>query len=148
MAGVSVDYYVRLEQGRPVNPSDQVLDALARALGLDDTERAHLVDLARPAPASAAIRKQRVRPGVRLLLDQLRGPGFILGPRLEVLATNRMARALLCDFDALPLRERNHAPENRSSRHSPRSRSRSSIRATSQRSRWPRSREVSSTGAP
>ncbi len=111
LAGVSVDYYVRLEQGRQVNASDQVLDALARALNLDETEHAHLVALARPTAArrSPAIPKQRVRRGTRLLLDGLTGPAFILGPRLEVLATNRMARALLCDFDALPPRERNHA---------------------------------------
>jgi len=111
LAGVSVDYYVRLEQGRQVNASDQVLAALARALNLDETERTHLVDLARPGAtkSSAAIRQQRVRRGTRLLLDGLSGPGFLLGPRLEVLATNRMARALLCDFDARPLRERNHA---------------------------------------
>lgn len=111
LAGVSVDYYVRLEQGRQVNASDQVLHALARALGLNETERAHLVDVARPAPAPAAsvIPKQRARKGIRLLLDGLADPAFLLGPRLEVLATNRMARTLLCDFDALPLRERNHA---------------------------------------
>ncbi len=111
LAAVSVDYYVRLEQGRRVNASDQVLDAIAHALGLDETERAHLIDLARPAPprSSPAILKQRVRPGTRLLLDGLVGPGFVLGPRLEILATNHMARALLCDFDSRPLRDRNHA---------------------------------------
>ena len=48
LAGVSVDYYVRLEQGRDLTPSESVLDALARALRLDDTERAHLIALARP----------------------------------------------------------------------------------------------------
>ena len=111
LAGVSVDYYMRLEQGRNVNASDQVLDALARALSLDETERAHLIDLARPAAprASPTIPKQRVRPGTRLLLDGLTSPGFVLGPRLEMLATNHMARALLCDFDARPPRDRNHA---------------------------------------
>lgn len=107
LAGVSVDYYVRVEQGRQLNASDQVLQAIARALRLDSTERAHFLDLARPKPAH--IGEQHVRPGVRLLLDGLTGPAFLLGPRLEVLASNRMARALICDFDALRPRERNHA---------------------------------------
>ena len=122
LSGVSVDYYVRLEQGRLVNASDQVLDAIARALGLDETEQAHLLDLARRGPpdSGTAIPRQRVRPGTRLLLDGLTGPAFLVGPRQEILATNRMARALLCDFDARPLRERNYTrwvfldPANRS----------------------------------
>lgn len=112
LAGVSVDYYVRLEQGRNASVSAAVLDAIARALQLDEHERAHLFDLAKPAPAAArrrSPRPQRVRPGVRLLLDTLPTPAFVLGRRLDVLATNGMARALLCDFDALPPAERNHA---------------------------------------
>lgn len=111
LAGVSVDYYVWLEQGRQVNASDQVLDAIARALGLDETERAHLVDLARRGlpDATTAIPRQRVRAGVRLLLDSLSAPAFLVGPRQELLATNRMARALLADFEARPVRERNYA---------------------------------------
>jgi transcriptional regulator with XRE-family HTH domain len=108
LAGVSVDYYVRLEQGRNPSVSATVLDAIARALRLDDHETAHLFDLARPAPATRS-QPQRVRAGVRVLLDGLETPAFVLGRRLDVLATNRMARALLCDFDALPARERNHA---------------------------------------
>jgi transcriptional regulator with XRE-family HTH domain len=120
LAGVSVDYYVRLEQGRNTSVSASVLDAIAAALRLDEHERAHLYDLARPgggerpAPArrraaTPAPRPQRVRPGVRLLLDNLQTPAFVTGRRLDVLATNAMARALLCDFDARPPRERNHA---------------------------------------
>ncbi|MDO8186032.1 helix-turn-helix transcriptional regulator [Conexibacter sp. JD483] len=112
LAGVSVDYYVRLEQGRNASVSASVLDAIARALRLDEHERAHLFDLAKPAPQTArrrASRPQRVRPGVRLLLDTLPTPAFVLGRRLDILATNRMARALLCDFDALPPAARNHA---------------------------------------
>ncbi len=112
LAGVSVDYYVRLEQGRNASVSASVLDAIARALQLDEHERAHLFDLAKPATAAArrrSPRPQRVRPGVRLLLDTLPTPAFVLGRRLDVLATNRLARALLCDFDALPPAERNHA---------------------------------------
>jgi DNA-binding XRE family transcriptional regulator len=109
LAGVSVDYYVRLEQGRSVNPSEQVLDALARALRLGDAERAHLFALAKP---SASRRRpappQRVRPGVVRLMDSLvHQPAFVLGRRMDVLASNALARALLTDFDVLPPGERN-----------------------------------------
>jgi transcriptional regulator with XRE-family HTH domain len=112
LAGVSVDYYTRLEQGRDLNVSADVLGAVAAALGLREDERAHLFDLARPTGArrrAGVAPPQRVRPGVRTLLDTVPTPAFVLGRRLDVLATNRMARALLCDFDALPRRERNHA---------------------------------------
>ena len=110
LAGVSTDYYVRLEQGRNITASAEVLDAIARALQLDEAERAHLHHLAKPRPAKRATdRPQRVRPGVHLLLDGLTTPAFVLGRRLEVLASNRMARALLTDFEAMPVAERNHA---------------------------------------
>ena len=113
LAGVSVDYYVRLEEGRDLTPSDSVLDALARALRLDDTERTHLIALARPpripfaTPDAAA--PTEVRPSVQMLMDGLDQPAFVLGRRMDILATNRMARALLTDFHARPPRERNHA---------------------------------------
>ena len=110
LAGVSTDYYVRLEQGRDITASEDVLDALARALQLDEAERLHLRHLAKPRRARRSPpRSQRVRPGVRLLLDSLSTPAFVLGRRTDVLATNRMARALLADFDAMPAGERNHA---------------------------------------
>lgn len=112
VAGVSVDYYVRLEQGRDLNVSEDVLLAIARALLLDADERAHLLDLAKPTRARRRVRSApalRVRPAVRMLIDALATPAFVLGRRLDVLAANRMAQALLCDFDALPARERNHA---------------------------------------
>jgi len=109
LAGVSVDYYVRLERGRHVNVSETVLDALARALRLNDTERSHLFDVARPTRRrSRPMPPQRVRPGLYRVLDLLSDtPALILGRRMDVLATNRMARALYTDFDALPHRERN-----------------------------------------
>jgi transcriptional regulator with XRE-family HTH domain len=122
LAGVSVDYYTRLEQGRDVNVSDEVLDAVATVLRLDDVERAHLRQLAQPTSRRrrrSATPPQRVRPGVRRLLDGLTTPGFVIGRRGDVLATNVLARALLTDFDALPVGERNHthwvllAPEAR-----------------------------------
>jgi transcriptional regulator with XRE-family HTH domain len=109
LAGVSADYYVRLEQGRDIQPSEAVLDAIARALRLDDAERQHLHRLVRPRPRTARrLPAQRVRPGVRRLLDQMeRIPAFVLGRRMDVLAWNRMAAALVADFDALPPHRRN-----------------------------------------
>ena len=93
LAGVSTDYYVRLEQGRSITASEEVLDALARALRLDEAERLHLHDLAKHRPIrQSAPPSQRVRPGVRLLLDSLMQPAFVLGRRTDVLATNRLAR--------------------------------------------------------
>ena len=110
LAGVSTDYYTRLEQGRDLKPSDGVLDALARALELDAAGRAHLQHLAHPArPARRQTRTvQRVRPTVQSMLDAWNGqPAFVLGRRGDVLATNALARALLADFDAMPYRDRN-----------------------------------------
>ncbi|MFD5142143.1 helix-turn-helix transcriptional regulator [Streptomyces sp. NPDC058401] len=116
LAGVSVDYYTRLEQGRTLHVSDEVLDAVARALRLDATERSHLFDLARPqrapgagraaraavgAPGSAeAAGPQRVRAGLYRVLGALEDgtPAMIMGRRLEVLAANRLAEALYADF--------------------------------------------------
>ncbi|MES4908025.1 MULTISPECIES: helix-turn-helix transcriptional regulator [unclassified Streptomyces] len=113
LAGVSTDYYTRLEQGRHLNVSEAVLDAVARALQLNDTERAYLFELAKPKPRRAQrrrpLRPQRVRPGVYRMLQMLEGvsPAFVLGRGGDVLASNRLARALIMDFDALPYRERN-----------------------------------------
>ncbi|MEU1226119.1 helix-turn-helix transcriptional regulator [Streptomyces sp. NPDC005828] len=95
LSGVSVDYYVRLEQGRATQPSAQVLDALALVLGLDETERGHLHRLAgqrrRPAKAPAG----RLRPEVLRVLDLVvDAPALIMNHRLDVLAGNRLARLL------------------------------------------------------
>lgn len=109
LAGVSVDYYVRLERGRTANVSDSVLDAVARALQLNGTERSHLYAVARPTrvrprPPSP----QKVRPGLHRVLQSLNDvPALVLGHRLDVLASNRLARAFYTDFDVLPARERN-----------------------------------------
>jgi transcriptional regulator with XRE-family HTH domain len=101
LAGVSVDYYIRLEQGRGKHVSDAVLDAVARVLRLDPTEHAHLRDLARPERAAGgptggpAAGGAHVRPGVRLLLDSVRDtPAFVLGRRMDVLAWNALADAV------------------------------------------------------
>ncbi|MDX3763971.1 helix-turn-helix transcriptional regulator [Streptomyces mirabilis] len=111
LAGVSVDYYVRLERGRSVNVSDVVLDALARALQLTSDERGHLFALARPnRRRPRPLPPQRVRPGLYRLLDKLTEvPALVIGRRTDVLASNRLFRALYADFDALPWRERNMA---------------------------------------
>ncbi|GAB4080371.1 helix-turn-helix domain-containing protein [Modestobacter muralis] len=113
LAGVSTDWYTRLEQGRRITPSDGVLDAVARALDLDAAGRAHLGHLV-GAPggrgARGAAPAQRTRPGLRQLMDSLDGqPALLLGRRTDVLAGNRMAAALFTDFDRLPARERNYA---------------------------------------
>ncbi|WP_132881442.1 helix-turn-helix transcriptional regulator [Tamaricihabitans halophyticus] len=114
LAGVSVDYYTRLEQGRSKSASTQVLDAIAEALRLDDTERAHLHTIARPGPASRNRpgKPQQLHPATRKLLDTLDGvrrPAFVLGRRLDVLGQNRLAALLIADFDAMPAAERNQA---------------------------------------
>ncbi|MFI1969185.1 transcriptional regulator [Streptomyces cinnamoneus] len=112
LAGVSVDYYIRLEQGRSQNVSDSVLDAVAGALRLDAAERAHLGHLTRAlrdSPAQA-LAPQPVRAGIQVLLGALdEVPAYVLGRRLDILASNRLARVLFGDFDALPAERRNVA---------------------------------------
>jgi transcriptional regulator with XRE-family HTH domain len=104
LAGVSAPYYTRLERGDMSGVSDSVLEALARALQLDDAERAHLFDLARAMkPASAPARRRavrpRVRPSVQHLLDALTGaPAIVHNARLDNLAANQLGRALYCDM--------------------------------------------------
>lgn len=114
LAGVSVDYYTRLEQGRSRSASVDVLEALAAALQLDDAEREYLHELGRPQPAKrhARPRPQRVQPETLDLMDRLDlvfCPAFILGRRLDVLAHNRLAGALITDFRKLPAPQRNQA---------------------------------------
>jgi transcriptional regulator with XRE-family HTH domain len=109
LAGVSVDYYVRLERGRTANVSESVLDAVARALQLNDLERTHLFTLAKPSRARP-LPPQQVRPGLRLLVDSITDvPVLVVGRRLDVLAANPLARVLYTDFDALPPHFRNMA---------------------------------------
>ncbi|MFC9243098.1 helix-turn-helix transcriptional regulator [Streptomyces sp. NPDC057136] len=113
LAGVSVDYYIRLERGRTQGVSETVLDAVARALHLDDTERAHLFDLAQPSTARPRRKRplapQRVGPTVYRALDALTVPAMVMGRRMDVLAANRLGYALFADFEARPRRERNFA---------------------------------------
>jgi transcriptional regulator with XRE-family HTH domain len=110
LAGVSVDHYVRLEQGRTLHFSEMVLDAVARALRLDRVEREHLYRLARPWSGAEPAQPQRVRPGLRRLLDSLIDvPAYIVGRHTDVLAWNQLAAALITDFGSLPPRQRNLA---------------------------------------
>ncbi len=99
LAGVSVDYYTRLERGNLAGASESVLEALTRALQLDEAERAHLFDLARAANATASTRRrpaaQRIRPVVQRILDAMSGaPAMVRNGRLDYLAANRLGRAL------------------------------------------------------
>lgn len=114
LAGVSVDYYTRLERGNLKGVSESVLDALARGLRLDGAERAHLFDLARAAgPTTARPRRrspQKVRPSVQRILDSMTGaPAFAQNGRLDVLAANRLGRALYSEMFANPTRPANLA---------------------------------------
>ncbi|MBK1787148.1 helix-turn-helix domain-containing protein [Prauserella cavernicola] len=100
LAGVSVDYYVRLERGKYLGgASDSVLDAVARALQLDEAEREHLFNLARTTGASAADRRDaplpQVRGPVQQILDAMtEAPAWVRNDRHDILATNRLGLAL------------------------------------------------------
>ncbi|MFD9502535.1 helix-turn-helix transcriptional regulator [Streptomyces sp. NPDC060035] len=112
LAGVSVDYYIRLERGRTQGVSEAVLEAVARALHLDDTERAHLFALTQPTTAARRKRPlapQRVRPALYRALDALSVPAVVQGRRMDVLAANRLGYTLFADFASRPHRERNFA---------------------------------------
>jgi transcriptional regulator with XRE-family HTH domain len=115
LAGVSVDHYVRLEQGRTLQFSEEVLDAVARVLRLDATERGHLYRLARPYQSrvyqgTGRSEPQQVRPGLRRLLDSTTDvPAYVVGLGTDVLAWNQVAAALLADFGTLAPHERNLA---------------------------------------
>ncbi|WP_067968108.1 helix-turn-helix domain-containing protein [Nocardiopsis trehalosi] len=111
LAGVSPDYYVRLEQGRNGNVSTDVLDAVSRALRLSDIEREHLHNLARPlrrghlTPAA-----EHASPGVQAVVDGMApAPAYVVGRHTQLLAWNHPARTVFADFDALPRARRNMA---------------------------------------
>jgi transcriptional regulator with XRE-family HTH domain len=114
LAGVSVDYYTRLERGNLGGVSEAVLDALAQALQLDDAERGHLFDLARAANATARPRRrptsQRVRPGVQRILDAVTdAPADVRNGRGDILAANRLGYALYSEIFVDPVRPANVA---------------------------------------
>ncbi len=111
LAGVGATWYTWLEQGRDVRASLEVLEALARALRLDQAERTHLVLLGRgeePPPCKSPA--ERVSPTLRRLIENLgANPAFILGRRWDYLAWNDAATALFGDLDSIPRAARNHA---------------------------------------
>jgi len=115
LAGVSAPYYTRLERGDMSGVSESVLDALARALELDDAERAHLFDLARAAQPTAARprrrqAKQHIRPEVQWSLDAITGAAAFVGnERLDLLAANQLGCALFSELYAAPARPVNTA---------------------------------------
>jgi transcriptional regulator with XRE-family HTH domain len=108
LAGISVDYYARLEQARGPKPSRQVLGALARALRLHDAERAHLYHLAGEVPAPPTGPSPEVPAGILHLLDRLDDtPAYVVDAKYEILAWNPMAAALLGDPSTWPPGRRN-----------------------------------------
>jgi transcriptional regulator with XRE-family HTH domain len=115
LAGVSVEYYAQLERGDLAGASESVLDALGRALHLDEAERQHLLDLARAAgPARRARRRpppRQLRPNVARILDGMTEvPAFVENGRLDVLAANQLAQALYAPMFADPTQSANPGP--------------------------------------
>jgi len=108
LAGMSVDYYVRLEQARGPRPSKQVLSALARALLLTIDERDYLFRIAGEHPPPVRGPSREVTPAIRYLLDSLTGtPAYVVDARYNVLAWNRLATAFIGDLSAVPEEDRN-----------------------------------------
>jgi transcriptional regulator with XRE-family HTH domain len=114
LAGISIEYYTRLERGNARGVSDEVLEALARALQLDEVERAHLIDLVRTANAARPARRratpERVRPSVQRLLDAMTGTAaFLRNGRLDILSANQLGYALYSPAFLDPVRPVNLA---------------------------------------
>ena len=120
LAGVSIDYYTRLERGRAAGASDSVLEGIARALHLDEAERAHLFDLARAAAPAAPRAPRRpapqpgrgpvIRPSVRRILDSMTTtPAYVRNARLDILAANRLGAALFAPVLSSPAQPANNA---------------------------------------
>jgi len=117
LAGVSTEYYVRLERGNGTGVSEAVLNGISRALRLDEAEHAHLHDLIRaanqgvePARRRGPSRPQQVRPNVQQLIDTMRDvPVFVQNGRLDAVATNRLGAALFSEMFLMPQRPANAA---------------------------------------
>ncbi|MEO3861717.1 helix-turn-helix transcriptional regulator [Acrocarpospora sp. B8E8] len=109
LAGVSAEYYERLERGRSRNASASVLDSIARVLHLNSAERDYLLALAN-APRSRSVNPPapRLRPGLRRALDlMIDVPALVLGPRRDVIAINDLGTAFYVGLDSLPSAQRN-----------------------------------------
>jgi transcriptional regulator with XRE-family HTH domain len=106
LAGISIDWYTRLEQGRDVQPSVPTVEAIGRALRLSDAEKAHLHRLARTF-RQVPFERERVPPALQRLLTALPLPGYVVGQRWDLLAWNDAASALFMDFAVLPPTDRN-----------------------------------------
>ena len=106
LAGISTEWYVRLEQGRTVSPSATTIDALAGALRLDEAERRHLLSLARGV-AREPFTRETVPDALRGVVEGLPGPAYVTGQRWDVLAWNAAAADLLTDFGLRAVGERN-----------------------------------------
>jgi transcriptional regulator with XRE-family HTH domain len=109
LAGMSVEYYAKLERGQLAGVSPGVLDAIARALQLDDAERAHLLRLAHEADGSNAILRPRrrpkqwtPRPSLQWTLDTITAPAILVNNRQDLLAANHLGRAMYSDVYADP----------------------------------------------
>ena len=117
LAGMSVEYYIRLERGNATGVSEAVLEGISRALQLDDAERTHLYDLVRAANAGVRpqrrrgpARAQQVRPGVQQLLDAMTSvPAVVQNGQLDIVASNRIGLALFSEMYAQPQRPANFA---------------------------------------
>jgi transcriptional regulator with XRE-family HTH domain len=114
VAGISVEYYTRLERGNARGVSDEVLHAVSGALQLDEAERAHLLDLVRTANEERLPRRvaapQRVRPGIARIVDAMTDvAAFVHNGRLDILYANRLAAALQSELDRDPVRPPNSA---------------------------------------
>ena len=113
LAGISVEYYTRLERGNARGVSESVLEGIARALQLDEAERAHLIDLVRIANTTRPVRRptrQRVRPSVQRILDSMAGtPALVQNGRLDILYANQLGSALFSEIFRDPVRPANAA---------------------------------------
>jgi transcriptional regulator with XRE-family HTH domain len=113
LAGISVEYYTRLERGTTQGVSDDVLEGIARALQLDEAERAHLFHLVRAATTTNAPRRrptqERVRQSVQQILDSIGAPAYVRNERLDILAANRIGEAVYAPVFEFPSRPVNVA---------------------------------------
>ncbi|MFH9002056.1 helix-turn-helix domain-containing protein [Streptomyces afghaniensis] len=114
LAGISSEYYTRLERGNATGVSESVIEGIAQALQLDEAERIHLLHLLRGAgttrPPRRRTAQQRVRPAVQRVLDSMSGtPAFVLSGRGDILADNHLGRALFSPVYADPVRPPNNA---------------------------------------